>query len=354
MKLPSEFSPALILLILLTMSSAVGRTQSASITPSSQDKHGDPLAIVSGKPIYDEDVLPYVQGQLFQLRVQEFDVKNKALEDLVNQKLLESEGQRRGTTTEKVLEQEVDAKVPNPTDAELQALYIVQKQQLGKPFEEIKPQLNQLLKQARVQQARQDYYKRLRDQAGVSILLKKPTLELADDPARLRGNPKAPVLIIEFSDFECPYCQAVEPTLRNLLSKYKDRVKLAYRDLPLREIHPQAELAAEAARCASDQSKFWEYHDLLFQNQNKLTREGLLDQARTLKLDEKQFDSCLASGKYKTQVEQDRQLGLKAGLSGTPGFFVNGKMMSGNLPQETFEKFIDGELGASDTKRAAR
>ena len=303
--------------------------------------------MVGGQTIYDDDLVPFVQGQVFQLRLQEYEVKSKALENLVNQKLLEAEAKKRGIPTEKLLEQEVDAKVAEPTEAELQALYIVQKEQLRKSFDEIKAQLQQLLKQAKLQQARQDYYKRLREQAGVSIFLQKPKVEVAYDPARLRGNPKAPVVIVEFSDFQCPYCRSVQPTLKNLLAKYEGRVSLSYRDLPLRDIHPQAQMAAEASRCAGEQGKFWEYHDLLFENPNKLNREGLVEQVRSLKLDEKQFDSCLSSGKYKAQVEQDRQLGLRAGLTGTPGFFINGNMLSGNLPQDSFEKVIQSELADS-------
>src|SRR5216683_4856376 len=269
-------------------------------------------------------MLPFIQAQVFQLRLQEYDVKSKALQNLVNQKLLEAEAKKKGIPTEKVLEQEVDAKVAEPTEGELQALYIVQKQQLGKPFDEIKPQLLQLLKKSRIQEAREDYYKHLREQAGESIFLQKPKVQVAYDPARLRGDPKAPVVIVEFSDFQCPYCQSVQPTLKTLLGKYEGRVSLAYRDLPVRDLHPQAELAAEASRCAAEQGKFWELHDLMFENPNKLDREGLAEQARSLKLDDKQFDSCLAGGKYKAQIEQDLQLGLRAGLTGTPGFFMNG------------------------------
>ncbi len=320
---------------------------------TSQAKQKEPLAVVAGQTIYDDDLLPFIQAQVFQLRLQEYDIRSKALENLVNQKLLEAEAKKKGIPTEKVLEQEVDAKVPEPTEAELKALYIVQKQQLGKPFDEIKPQLLQLLKKSKIQEAREDYYKRLREQAGVSIFLQKPKVQVAYDPARLRGDPKAPVVIVEFSDFQCPYCQSVQPTLKTLLAKYEGRVSLAYRDLPVRDIHPQAELAAEASRCAGEQGKFWEYHDLLFANQNKLDRPGLLDQAHGLKLDEKQFDSCLSSGKYAAQIEQDRQLGLRAGVAGTPGFFVNGSLLSGNQPQDAFEKLIQAELAASKEKPTA-
>jgi len=133
-------------------------------------------------------LLPLVQAQVFQLRVQEYEVKSKALENLVNQRLLQAEAKKKGIPTEKVLAQEVDAKVPEPTEAELQALYIVQKEQLRKSFDELRAQLQQLLKKAKLQQARQDYYTRLREQAAVSIFLQKPKVEVSHDPARLSGK----------------------------------------------------------------------------------------------------------------------------------------------------------------------
>ncbi len=347
MRLKSAMSVALVFVSVL-FGSAASVAQTAD-----EAKKKERLATFGGQTIYDDDLMPFVQAQVFQLRLQEYDVRSKALENLINQKLLEAEAKKKSIPTEKVLEQEVDAKVPEPTEAEVQALYIVQREQLKRSFDEIKPQLQQLLKQAKVQQARQDYYKRLREQAGVAILLQKPRVEVAYDPTRLRGNPKAQLVILEFADFQCPYCQSVEPTLKSVLAKYDGRVSLAYRDLPLRDIHPQAQLAAEAGRCAGEQGKFWEYHDLLFENQNKLDREGLVEHAHRLKLDEKQFDICLSSGKYKAQIEQDLQLGLRAGLTGTPGFIINGNLLTGNLPEDSFDKFIRDALAAPKEQRTA-
>jgi protein-disulfide isomerase len=313
-----------------------------------------PLAVVAGQPIYDDDLLPSVQAQIHPLHVQEYEIKSRALDDLINRKLLEGEGKKKGMTVDQLLAQEVNAKVAEPTDAELQALYIVQKEQLGRPFEELKPQLQQLLKQAKLQDASQNYYKNLRERAGVSVFLRKPKVEVAHDPARLRGSPNAPVIIVEFSDFQCPYCRSVQATLKGLLTKYGGRVSLAFRDFPLRDIHPQAEAAAEGSRCAGEQGKFWEYHDLLFENENKLDKEALKQHAATLKLDQEQFSSCLSSGKYKAQIEQDRQLGMRAGVTGTPGFYINGNVVGGNLPQSAFEKVIEAELAADEKNKAAR
>jgi protein-disulfide isomerase len=310
-------------------------------------KNQKPLAVIDGQPVTEDDLLPYVQSQLRPLREQEYQVKKKALDNLVNQKLLEAEAKKKGVTTEKLLEQEVDAKVADPTDAELLAYYLAQKGQLNRLFNEVKAQIQPSLKQAKIQQARQDYSARLREQAKVSILLGPPRTEVGFDPARVRGNPKAKVMIVEFSDFQCPYCREVQPTLKNVLAKHEGTVALAFRDLPVTQIHPQAQLAAEAARCAAEQGKFWEYHDLLFADQAGLDRNGLLTKAIKLSLDAKQFEACLTAEKYKPQVQQDSQDGMRAGVSGTPGFFINGIFLNGAQPEPVFEKTIQEQLPAS-------
>jgi protein-disulfide isomerase len=150
-------------------------------------------------------------------------------------------------------------------------------------------------------------------------------------------------MIVEFSDYQCPYCHQVEPTVKEVLAKYGDKVSLSYRDFPLTAIHSQALISAEASRCALEQGKFWEYHDQLF-TASKLEKDDLIGYARNLKLDEKQFDSCLSSEKYKADIEKDEQAGRKAGITGTPGFFINGLEISGAKPKDEFERIIDDEL----------
>jgi protein-disulfide isomerase len=314
---------------------------------SAPSKGSPPLATIDGQTITEEDIAPYAQSQLRPLREQEYQIKKKALENLITQKVLEGEAKKKGLTTDKLLEQEVDAKVTEPTDAELNTIYVIQKEQLNRPFEEVKPQLAQTLKRAKVQQARQEYSTRLRDQTKVSILLSPPRTEVGFDPARVRGNSKAKVIIVEFSDFQCPYCSQVEATLKSVLAKHEGVVALAFRDMPIQQIHPQALMAAEAARCAGEQGKFWEYHDLLFGDQSSLDRNGLVAKAAKLHVDEKQFDACLTTEKYKPQIQQDSQDGMRAGVSGTPGFFINGIFLSGTQPEAAFEKTIQEQLAAS-------
>src|SRR2546425_2338973 len=142
-------------------------------------------------------------------------------------------------------------------------------------------------------------------------------------------------------------------TLFPYTTLFRSQVSLGYRDFPLRGMHSQAELAAEASRCALEQGKFWEYHDLLFGNPDKLNRSGVAGMAQSLGLNEKQFDACLSSGKYTKQVEYDLQDGIRAGVEGTPGIFINGILLSGAQPEAAFEKVIRAELKAPKEKRGS-
>jgi protein-disulfide isomerase len=327
-----------VLLGVLLLSPILSRSQ--SLPPQAHQT----VAVVGGKPVYEDELTPLMEDQFQQLQNQQYEIKSRALEKLINQKLLDMAAEKKGTTADKVLAQEVDSKIAEPTDGEVEAYYLGQKDRMSRPFDEMKEQLRQQLKQAMIQQARDAYMKELWHSADVGILLTPPKTELGYDPTRVRGNPNAPVTIIEFSDFQCPFCRQSFPVIQKVLAKYPNQVKLAYRDFPLRDLHPQAQLAAEAARCATEQGKFWEYHDMLFSNPNKLDRPGLLQMAQVLKLDDKRFVSCLDSGKYRGAIDEDVKAGNKAQVEGTPAFFVNGVLMTGFQPESVLESKIDAEL----------
>jgi protein-disulfide isomerase len=309
-----------------------------------QASSNGPVATVAGQPISEEELMETLgPQQAMQLRTQEYEAKSKALESLIRLKLVQAEAKKRGITAEKLIEQEAESKVPDPTDAEVEA-YFWGQNPAGATFEDVKEQYRASLKQLKLKKARQVYADSLRAKIEVAVLLRPPSVAVAYDPARVKGDPKAPITIVEFSDFQCPYCKNSESTLDELLTKYSGRVKLAYLDFPLPEIHPRAESAAEAARCAGEQGKFWEYHDALYADQSKLDASQLLARARTLHLDEKSFQSCLNSGKYKSKIEADLEQGRKVGVAGTPGFFVNGVFLSGARSPADFEKIIDNQL----------
>ncbi len=319
-----------------------------------QASPGDPVATVAGQPISEQELEETLgPQQLMHLRTQEYEAKSKALDSLIRLKLVQAEAKKRGISAEKLIEQEVESKVADPSDSEVEA-YFWGQSRAGASFEEVKEQYRASLKQLKLQKARQVYADSLRAKVDVAVLLRPPTVTVAYDPARVKGDPKALVTIVEFSDFQCPFCKNSESTLHELLTKYDGRVKLAYLDFPLREIHPEAQRAAEAARCAGEQGKFWEYHDALYAEQSKLDGAELLTRARALHLDEKAFQSCLDSGKFKSKIEADLEQGRKVGVAGTPGFFINGVFLSGAVPPADFEKIIDMQLALLGTPHSSQ
>ncbi len=315
---------------------------------------GEPVAVVAGQPIFESDLEAALPAQqVMQLRNQEYELKSRTLDSLIRMRIVEAEARKAGIPAEKLLEQEVDSKVAQPTDGEVEAYYLGQSRPSAR-LEDIREQIRTGLMRLKVQKARQAYADSLRAKTEVVVNLRPPSVQVAYDAARVRGNANAPVTIVEFSDFQCPFCRSVQTTLRNVLAKYKGRAKLAYRDFPLREIHPQAQTAAEAARCAGDQGKFWEFHDALFADQSKLKEADLGAHAHALGLDEKSFQACLASGKYKPKVDADIQEAIKAGVGGTPAFFINGVFLNGAQPQAEFDKIIDNQLALAGSGRTAR
>jgi protein-disulfide isomerase len=162
-----------------------------------------------------------------------------------------------------------------------------------------------------------------------------------DDP--VRGNPSAPITIVEFSDYQCPFCARVNPTLAKIRETYGDRVKIVFKDYPLPN-HPQAPKAAEAARCAGDQNKYWEMHDAMFANQRALEVPSLKQAARAIGLNGTTFDECLDSGKWAAAVRAGNELGEQMGVNSTPTLYVNGRALIGAMPFENFKQIIDEEL----------
>jgi protein-disulfide isomerase len=172
-----------------------------------------------------------------------------------------------------------------------------------------------------------------------------PKVEVAaDGPSK--GDPNAPVTIVEFSDFECPFCGRAEDAVNKVMDTYKGKVRLVYRDYPL-EFHAKAQKASEAALCAGDQGKYWEMHAKLFANQKALEPAQLKQHAKEVGVDSGKFDKCLDGGDKKQDVDKHKKAGEEAGVTGTPAFFINGRPLTGAQPFEKFKEIIDHELGAT-------
>jgi protein-disulfide isomerase len=158
-----------------------------------------------------------------------------------------------------------------------------------------------------------------------------------------RGNVKAAITIVEFGDFQCPFCAQAEATLKAVLAKHPDDVRLVFRNYPLGELHPDAQFAAQAGVCADGQGKFWELHDAMFQDQHALGAPALQDAARRIGIDPDRFSHCLSDFATAQAVATDLHAGDAAGVNGTPAFFINGRPLSGNVPAESFEALIADE-----------
>lgn len=312
----------------------------------------EPLATVGGRPIDRTAVEARVRPRLTELDVQRYEALREGVDALIAEDVLQQEAKARGVTVEALEREEIVNKVGQPTDAELKEVYEANREALGEmTLEQARPHIVEYLRQQKVQERRNAYLKELRAKYKAVVLLKPPVIQVSAAGRPVRGGANAPVTIIGFSDYECPYCKAAEATIGQVLKTYGDRVRYVHRDFPL-AFHQNAFAAAEAAACANAQGKFWEYHARLFAAQD-LSADKLKAIAGDLGLDRKKFDECLGARQFKARVEQDMADGAAAGVSGTPAFFINGRMLSGAQPFERFKEVIDEELAAQGAPRTS-
>ncbi len=318
-----------------------------------QDKPGGPLAIVAGKPIGVADVDELVRAQLMDLRAREYQLRSQALDALITQELLVKEAAARGITPEALHKAEVEDKAV-VTDADAKAYYDANKARIGAGTSEADAlaQIKSGLAQQRQAERRAAFARELRKKYDVKVLLEPYRVPVEIGNAPIRGNPDAPVTVVEFSDFQCPFCVRSRPTVSKVRETYGDKVRWVFRHFPL-DFHAQAEKAGEAAACAGEQGKFWQMHDLLWTNTAKLQVPDLKAHAATLGLDTAKFDQCLDSGTLAGLVHTDQLAGQTYGVSGTPAFFVNGRPLVGAQPFDAFAQVIDDELQRSASSSSA-
>jgi len=305
---------------------------------------GDVLAKIGDVEITENDLRGVIGGQLISLEQRKHQLLETGLEQVVAMKLIEMAANERGMSVED-LEAEIATKAnAEPTEAEINAFYEERKDRIRQPKEQVVDQIKAYLKQQQGQSARTAYVDELRGKYSVETFLEPLRMQVAAvGPAK--GPESAPVTIVEFSDFECPFCSRVNPTLDDVMKNYGDKVRIVFRQFPL-PMHSNAKKAGEASLCADDQGKFWEMHDALFADQKALGIDALKAKAVNLSLDASVFDECLDSGKYAQQVETDLEEGAAAGVTGTPAMFVNGRFISGAVPYDQLSAVIDEELAA--------
>lgn len=320
----------------------------------------DVLAVVDGENITREAVMEAAAPDLTELdatrpRPDTYDrdrleILWNALDSIVEERLIELEAESLDVTVEQLMDIEIDSNIATPTEQEVEAFYEQNRDQIPLPREEALPQLREYM----INQSRQSYRRpmiqRYKQKYGVETYLDPLRTMVATEGHPSRGPEDAPVTIVEFGDFECPFCGNLHPIMNRVREIYPDTVRIVFRNFPLRNSHPRAQQAAEAAMCARDQGLFWEYHDSLFENQQRLEVSDLKQRAADLGMDTSTFNACLDSGRKYDFVEQDLEEGRAAGVNSTPTLFINGRYLPGPQPRE-IQSVIEDELDRARVER---
>ena len=338
MKKHAFLAPAVLLLAAAGVTGCAG-TQAQPAPAGSQ-----PAAQVGGTRITLEEVDKRAAGTLARIDYERYEARRQVLDEMVNEKLLEEEARAKGVTPEALLKSEINDKVTPPTDEQVRATYEQHKAQLGgMPFEQIKDRIRRSLHEQALSSQAAIFQLSLKKDARVQILLEEPRAEVAvPASAPSQGPADAKVTIVEFLDYQCPFCHRAQETVDQVLKQYEGRVRFVHRDYVLGK--PRSLPAARAARCAGEQGKFWEYHRGLLVEAGDLSDADLLRRAGSLGLDGKTFTACAATDRFDADIQAATSAGGELGVSGTPTFFINGRRLVGARSVEDFRAIIEAEL----------
>ena len=312
-------------------------------TPKSQLASDDTVVVaeIDGVRITNAEFNRRKPQALFQAQQALYDAKKKALEALADDILLEREARKENVTVEELLKRHIEPAIGKEPSEEVLRVYY-EGVDSTEPFETAKDKIREYIRQRRIIKAKTAYVESLRSKAQISYRLEPPRAEISLAGTPIRGAKNAPVTVVEFADFECPYCQMIHPDLTKLRAETGDKVAFAFKDLPLPS-HTHAEKAAEAAPCAGAQGKYWEFHDRLFETKQYEVAK-LKETARQLNLNGEAFDKCLDSGAQAAFVRTSLNEAQALTIPGTPAFFVNGRFISGPASYEVLRNAIQEEL----------
>ncbi|UWZ81929.1 DsbA family protein [Occallatibacter riparius] len=312
-----------------------------------QESVQQPAANISGTVLTLGELEATQSGKLLQARYQHYLSERKALEDAIDERLLKTEAEKKNVSLDTLMDTVVYKGIQDPTEDQLKVYY--EGLETQDTYENVRSAVLQHIRELRRSRARAAYVAELRKNAQISILLMPPTAAVNTEGAFTLGKSNAPVTLIEFADYQCPYCQTANPQIQRLKREFGESLTVIFKDFPL-PMHASAQKAAEASRCAGQQGKFWEYHDTLFSTR-LLSPDDLRDHARVLKLDTDRFDKCLANGDEAGAVKKDFQQANALGLSGTPSFFINGHFFSGAMDYAAVKEFINQQLNGVTSKQ---
>jgi protein-disulfide isomerase len=309
------------------------------------DKNSDVAAEVGTKTITIHELDESIKAQLAKIEGQRYEARKAKLDQMIEDALLTDKAKSLGIPKDDLIKREITDKAKLPTDEDVKATFDKLKGQTGgATLETFGPRIKDMLATQAINTRRADYVRELRQQAKVTINISPPRFDIDTSNGHADGPANAPITFVEFSDYQCPFCGRSQDTVKKVLEKYDGKVHHVFMDFPLTSIHPFAMQAAVASHCADEQGKYEAYHNLLFEHQREFSADNFKKWASDLQLDPAKFDACLLSNKYDATIQKSLDVGQKAGISGTPGFFVNGIAIHGAQPFEVFQKTIDEEL----------
>jgi protein-disulfide isomerase len=321
----------------------------------------DLLAAIDGTPVYEKDMD-------FKAKQDIYNFKKKMVDDFIINDFMKKNGY---ASMDQLIEKEVKAKVKEPTEAEMKKFYAEQK--ITQPYDQIKPQIQNRLKSQLLRARWMDFNNEIRAKKAIVYYFDMPRADIAYRDNEISRGPKdAKVTLLEYTDYQCPYCKQAQTTVDELWKKFSGKIKHVYRAYPL-PFHAAARDAANASMCANEQGKFWEYHTLLFKNQEDLykmvkqppqtpgmppqmNQKGEVDPANffkwagEIKLDEAKFKNCFETKAFDKDIQKDMDEAGKIGVTSTPSFFINGSPVTGNRPISDFEEAIKRELELAKAK----
>ncbi len=301
-------------------------------------------ARIGDEVITAAEVETMVGPSLVQLRQQIYDTTVAELNQQIFERLVVAKATAAGITRDEYLQRNVQAKMTPPDEGEIVKVMSMYRNRLAADDAQAREQVVQALQQQQQAQLLDALRKELFEESGVVILLEPPRVEVAiAEGTPTRGPASAPIVLVEYTDYQCPYCAKAQPTIDAVMARYDGQVRHVFKNLPL-PMHPQAQLAGEAALCAQDQGLYWEFHDWLFANQRTMNRDSMMAQAAAMNMDVELFGACIAQETYREKVDADMREARGFGITGTPGFMINGRVLTGAQPFESFEAIIDEEL----------
>ena len=308
------------------------------------------VAKIGGEEITEEALVGDDKMDFFDLKKREYELKMERLNRLVVDKLIGAEAKKANMPLEEFINKKVVGGEIKITDKDLKK-FIAEKHI---PESQINPQIKEritsYLQNVKRQDAIQAYVAKLTKGNPVEVYFEKPKMSVAVETgdAPIWGKADAPVTIVEFSDFQCPFCSRAAETVNEIKKKYAGKVKIAFRHFPL-PMHKDARPAAEVSMCVNEQGtdKFWKFHDIAFKNQDKLGAAELEKYAKEAGADPAKVKECVTAKKYASFVQKEMEYGEKVGVKSTPTFFINGEIIAGAVPFENFSEVIDDALESS-------